>query len=254
MAVETQNSDVCLSLDEYIKKKKVEGSLCFLDYRKKERNINKEELDEHLDKIAKKNAAKSVKKNGLSKFDRFNDDDSDSESEEDDDCGVRKIRSDVEMMDLNEPKSELSSIRFAKELQQMEHPDCCKISKPFTTVESNLGIKIKSQQWRIQNGMENGESSSYSELNLNKIRNGRVNKNNNGQKNGVNKANAGVFVEKGNFTYKFKDNNGSVENGEKIVGIVRNKPHIKFLNGNRQPNSPNVNINMNWNGFFKGKY
>jgi len=272
----------CFTLDDYIKKQTNEGSLCMLGHRKREKNIDKEELDASLDDIMRKNAAKRGMKCGISKFDRFNDDSGNQSNDDDDDdddgeCSsgsdyrksYNKINSDMELMDIsenNDIQAENSSIRFAKEIQKMDHPECCRIKKHFTTVESAMGVKIKSQQWRVEpKNLSNDERS-------NKVLNGRIQKNykntnNNGPK-------AGIFIEKGNFTYKFNDDpsNDSEDNAESIVGIVRNRPVTKIIrvgqnnngnyNNNRNYNNrnrnngnngnPPVNINMNWNGFFKG--
>lgn len=267
------------TLDDFIKKKNIGAQFGLMNMRKKDReNIDEDELNASLEKIARKNAAKRGLKCGISKFDRFNNDsgnqtdNDEDEKEEESDSGsdYRKsydqISSDMEMMDISEDdniQSENSSIRFAKDIQKMPHPECCRIKKRFTTVESAMGIKIKSQQWRVENPNNRTE----------KVLNGRVQKNykKNSTNNGATRA--GIFVEKGSFTYKFNDNpgNDSDDNSESIVGIVRNRPvtkvirvgnnnnnnHRNFNNNfcnNRQNgngNSP-LNINMNWNGFFKG--
>ncbi|CAG9800017.1 unnamed protein product [Chironomus riparius] len=268
----------CFTLEDYIKKKNIDGSLSLMNLRKKERNIDENELNASLDEIARKNASKRGLKCGISKFDRFNDDSGNQSDDEDLDEissgsnyreSYDKINSDMEMMDISEQnniQAENSSIRFAKEIQNMEHPECCRIKKHFTTVESAMGIKMKSQQWRVENPSSD------------KVLNGRVQKNY--KKNSTNGPKAGIFIEKGNFTYKFNDDpsNDSEDNAESIVGIVRNRPVTKIIrvgNNNGGSNSNNynnnnrnfnnnfrnrqngngsspVNINMNWNGFFKG--
>jgi hypothetical protein len=270
----------CFTLDDYIKKKNIDGSLSLMNLRKKKLNIDENELDASLDEINRKNAAKRGLKCGISKFDRFNDDSGNQSDNEDDDedeissgsdyrKSYEKINNDMEMMDISEQsniQAENSSIRFAKEIQNMDHPECCRIKKHFTTVESAMGIKMKSQQWRVENPNSDDRSD--------KVLNGRVQKNY--KKNGTNGPKAGIFIEKGNFTYKFNDDpsNDIEDNAESIVGIVRNRPVTKIIrvgNNNGSSNNYNnrnvnnnfrnrqngngsspVNINMNWNGFFKG--
>ncbi|XP_070491010.1 uncharacterized protein [Chironomus tepperi] len=258
------------SLDDYIRKNNI---VDLVNLRKKERYIDEDELNASLDEIARINAAKRGTKCGISKFDRFNDDAGNQSDDDDDEDEISsgsdyrkrydEINSDMEMMDINERNDiqpENSSIRFAKEIQNMNHPECCRIKKHFTTVESARGVKVKSQQWRVEN--PNSEQNTPK-----KVLNGRIQKNY--KKNAINGAKAGIFIEKGNFTYKFNDDpsNDSEDNAESIVGIVRNRPVTKvirvgnkgnynnnnFRNNRKNGNgTPPVTINMNMNGFFEG--
>jgi hypothetical protein len=97
-----------------------------------------------------------------------------------------------------------------------------------------------------------------------KFRNGRVNKNyRKQQQQHDHRANvkAGIFIEKGNFTYKMDANSDEKSETESVIGIIRNKPHVKVITRNRQRNAyenhhnfappPPVNINMNWTNLIK---
>jgi hypothetical protein len=149
----TKEHGINLSLDEYIRRNNMDGQFSMLDMRKKDKNIDKEELDASLDKMARMNEiARAKTSNSRDKFDRFKDS-NDSESDDDEkfprDSFKRTDTDDVEMKDAESFATENSSIRFAQEIQQMDHPDCCKF-KEFKTVESELGIKVRPQQWRLQ--------------------------------------------------------------------------------------------------------
>jgi hypothetical protein len=253
-----------LSLDEYIRRKNIVGNVFF---RKKEVIVDKDDLDESLDQIARQNAILNGKKpseplaakGGRDKFARYECLSSDEENEDGDGDTIMRPQN--------------SSIEFAKKVQSMEHPECCNISKKFLTIESKMKVKTPSQQHRIKTNktpymrLSNNESvNNNNDMRINKLQNGRVQKNRN-QKNAIN---TGTFVEKGSFTYKF-----GVNNDDDVLGIVRNQPMRKVITGQNRQNrqnqnyrqaimpsipsiasapapSPPVNINMNWNGFFKG--
>lgn len=256
------NDSTNMSLDEYIRRKNIAGSL-FMDLRKRsEKIIDKDKLDESLDEIAKRNAVcnnnNNINKKNRGKFDRF---DNSSDEENDDEIHGITDNDDIEMKEL---KKENSSIRFAKEIEKMDHPQCCR-AKHFDTVEKKMGIRLRSQQWRIAH--ENLDRPSGvprlvalpldDEERFKKVYDGRISKNyrNNDRHN----VRFGKFIEKGNFTYKYKNNSSNYnENEEDVMGIVRNKPvhkiisrHSQLSNNYNNPKQP-ININMNWNGFFNG--
>lgn len=263
------NEDIAFSLDEYIKQKKMKGQFSLLHMRKKERNIDKDELDAGLDLISQRNVRAEKRKTG-SKFDRFNDDHSDSNEDEDDYRNVKCCADeDIEMED--ESAIDNPSIQFAKEIEQMEHPDCCQF-KAFRTVESELGVKVQPQQWRLMSenldrpkGVPRLVTVPLSQNErYKKVQNGRVMKN----KFNHNKVKAGIFVDKGNFTYKLDANSDLQSDTSSVVGIVRNKPpekgyrqfhnnnnnnNNKYRNGYQHKNNePQLNINVNFDSFFKG--
>lgn len=143
-----ENDEVMnLSLDDYIRRKNIDVQFSMLDMRKRDRNIDKDELDESLNKMARRNEV-ARKKKGDDKFSRFNDD-SQSEADDEDDeepANTNVLDSDIEMAEVSD---ENPSIRFAREIQQLEHPKCCEF-KEFETVESKMGISVRSQQWRLE--------------------------------------------------------------------------------------------------------
>lgn len=212
-----------MTLDEFIRRKKAADSVCLLDMRKKEKDvICKEELDEDLEDIVQEKVRQSQSTMScLSKFDRI------------------RISADTDNDD--DDTMDNPSIKFAKEIEKMEHPDCCK-SKPFRTIEEKLKVKIKSQQYRL-NGQGNRQQQQQQG-----VLNGRIGRN-------YRQNRTGQFVDKGDFTFKYEDDN---ESG--IVGIVRNKNRFNGSNvrvnnrnmNNGGTNSAPITVNMNWRGFFQG--
>ncbi|KAG5676983.1 hypothetical protein PVAND_006774 [Polypedilum vanderplanki] len=259
------DENINLSLDEYIRRRKIKDQFSLLEMRKKDKDeIDKDELDASLDKIARQiEIARSTTSN---KFDRFNDDIKSESSDDEEEKLGNRLDSDITMTDL---AVENSSIRFAQEIEKLEHPECCKF-KEFKTIENELGVKVRPQQWRLlQENLDRPKGvPRLVALPLNdeerKFKNGRVNKNYK-DKNRQN-VKAGVFVEKGNFTYKLDANGNDDDCTESLVGIVRNKPNVKVITNNGrnynnrenknsyQPivGTPPININMNWGSFFKG--
>lgn len=177
-----------MSLDEFIRRKQAGQSNN--GYKKQKEEIDKDQLDAELDMIATGKAASLAvdksKRSSLSKFERL----SLSDFDEEDDEPI---------------STQNSSIQFAKAIEKMDHPHCCKF-KPFTTIEDKTKVKVKSQQWRLG---ANSNPDTARNSNVSSVRGGRVRKNyrnNSGNNN----------VVRGNFTYKLQ--NGD----EKIAGIVRN--------------------------------
>jgi hypothetical protein len=173
-----------MSLDDFIRRQKAGQSNVLKTNKKAKEDIDKDELDVELDQIAAKNYAAPQNaqkgKSTLSKFERLNLSDTDDD-------------------DNNDPIStQNSSIEFAKKIEQMEHPHCCKF-KPFRTIEDKTKVKIRSQQWRL-----GGNSDQETANNTSGVRNGRVGKNYRNNNNLV----------RGNFTYQKGDNG--------VAGIVRN--------------------------------
>lgn len=213
-----------LSLDEFIRRKKAADSVSLFNMRKKKIiDIDKDELDRSLDEMVREKARENNDvTSSLSKFDRIrinaeNDVDSDD---------------DVEMV-------ENSSIRFAKEIEKMDHPDCCK-SKPFHTVEEKMKIKIPSQQWRLnRDGRGNLQQSNAN--------GGRIQKNYRRHDNNVNR-----YVDRGSFTYKYQNSDVESDADSGIVGIIRNPSRFNGSRYNRRDSEKPIQINMNWRGFFDG--
>lgn len=195
--------DLNLSLDEFIRRRKAEAGFSSgisaiknEDDKFNKYDIDKDELDAELDEMmgATNNDAtqepNTSYRSSVSKFDRISMQGSDNEDED----------GDVEML-----STQNSSIKFAKEIEQMDHPNCCKF-KPFTTIEDKMRVKIKSQQWRLNGGNPGVEDANSG------IRRGRI---------GKNYRNRTENVVRGNFTYR--------QNGNGIAGIVRNnKPKPIF--------------------------
>lgn len=208
-----------LSLDEYIRRKKASDSVCLVNMRKKEEYIDKDELDRNLDDMVReKSEGKQEVVSSLSKFDRIR-----INSER---CGEVDEDDDVIM--------ENPSIKFAKEIEKMEHPSCCK-SKPFHTIEEKMKVKIASQQWRL-NKDDQG--------NVRQIRRvgGRIQKN-------YRQNEPSKLVDRGAFTFKYQTDSDSESS---VVGITRNQPRFNGSRFNHNNGTGPIQINMNWRGFFEG--
>lgn len=205
--------DIYLSLDEYIRRKKTGDSVGLVNMRKKELNIDKDELDRSLDDMVReKIECKREAVESLSKFDRI------------------RINSD-RLDEDDDVIMENPDIKFAQEIEKMEHPLCCK-SKPFRTIEETMNVKIPSQQWRL-NKDDHGSAQQIRRIG------GRIQKNY--------RKNEPKFVDRGAFTYKYQCDSDSESS---VVGIMRNQPRYNGsrINRNNQP----IQINMNWRGFFEG--
>jgi hypothetical protein len=136
------------SLDEYIRNRRMSDQFSMLNLRKRtDNNVSKEFLDKGLDEFVK---AADIKKpetssSSCGRFDRKSlKDDSDDESE-----GEQNIPtfndSDVEMRDAEDqpklPRIEEENEKDIYDLDDILH---------FQTVESKNGIRVRSQQWRIE--------------------------------------------------------------------------------------------------------
>lgn len=146
---------LAMTLDEYIRRKHIKDQIGIFEMRpKKQTNISKEELDAELElidvnetsELTKVNGTiRPVKRNGKTgcgRFDRLSmtrgDDNSDEENV--------NLDSDVEMED--DTVEQNKSIKNYDELEKLEHPECCNYNfKKFKTIESELGIRVRSQQW-----------------------------------------------------------------------------------------------------------
>lgn len=209
-----------LSLDEYIRRKKAADSVSLVNMRTKDKEIiDKDDLDRSLDMMVLEKALSSQNiSSSLSKFDR-----------------IRISANNDSDEDMENP-----SIKFAKEIEKMEHPDCCK-SKPFRTVEEKMRVKIKSQQWRLnKDGRGNAQESNRHGGRIHK--NYRRNNSNNNTK----------FVERGGFTFKYQNSDVESDNESGVVGIVRKNNRFNGPRFNHNAAGTPVHINMNWRGFFEG--
>lgn len=288
-----------ISLDEFIRRKKMNDQFSLLNHRRRDRqDITQDDLDNSLDQYVRDARAesqgsssasspqqnfKNSTKNG--KFDRKSMRSDDSESE-DDECNKTLVPDeDIVMADL----------------ENQEKEDHLEDLFQFQTVESRYGIRVRSQQWRMlpENLVDRPEGVQRLEClpldddeRYKRVQNGKVTKNNrsrtssfssnnskgsytgNSGNYGGNKKNnrnltaegiraQGNFVEKGSFTYKTGDRNGDGNVG--IIGIERakriNPPEVgqevqvkggQQGNVSQQGNAPQININMNWEGFWEG--
>lgn len=207
-----------LSLDEYIRRKKTADSVCLVNMRKKEEFIDKDDLDRSLDDMVREKLEGTQESAAsLSKFDRIRiNSDRFGEVDEDDDVIM-----------------ENPSIRFAKEIEKMEHPSCCK-SKPFRTIEEKMKVKISSQQWRLN---KDGQGNPQQIRRIG----GRIQKNY--------RQNESKFVDRGAFTFKYQNDSDSESS---VVGIMRNQPRFQGSQFNHNNEQGPITINMNWRGFFEG--
>lgn len=258
-----------LSLDAYIKKKKMQDQFCLLNHRKREKDISAEVLNHDLDayirgsRINKTPTAQTstAQSSGSSKFDRKSIRGEDSSDEEESGATPVKIVMD-EDVDMEENHKTLDTIGEEEE-------NSLEGLFKFSTVESRQGIRVPSQQWRMlpENLLDRPAGVKRLEfLPLNdqqrykRIRYGKVRKNRH-RTSSISScssdATMGSFVEKGKFTYKFGDRNRDGRS-EGIIGIERAKhfdapdPPVIVPNVVTAAAAPSININMNWDGFFTG--
>jgi len=287
-----------ITLDEFIRQRHSKDQFSLMNMRRKEKNEDPEALDAELDAIVRRNrneAAPKFKinmaggggKTGCGRFDRKSRRESDDEDDDSDDGGAQNlsvIDEDVEMIETDKtfPDEEEQE---EEEEEEEDQEDGTTGMRYFDTVESRLGIRVRSQQWRVlpENLVDRppgvqrlvalplDEDERYR-----KVRNGRVSRNrsNNNSFNSSfvsNRSNlsaataSGRFVEKGAFTFKIGDrNNEGHESG--LIGIERNKqflsrrprftPNYNGGNGGgragQAPATAPINIGMNWEGFFEG--
>lgn len=253
------------SLDEYIRKRKMSDQFALLNLRKySDKNVSKDFLDKSLDAFVK---AAEIKKpeapvtSSCGRFDRRSLKDDSGDESEDEPSGAKIIDSDVEM----EIQPKLPNIVEENEKEIYDLDDILH----FQTIESKNGIRVRSQQWRIEEsnlidrpeGVKRLEFLPLSEEERYKrhsFKSGKIKKYYKSSTTSSMTSLAsqdsevlaqGTFVEKGSFTYKFGDRNrDGGENG--IIGIER----AKQVPATRVPTQPAgaqpVNINMDWGGFF----
>jgi hypothetical protein len=270
-----------LSLDEYIRRKKMGDQFSLLNHRRRERDIDEEELNNSLDqyiqdaRVESSSSGSSTPQNtkkkestGNGKFDRKSLRDNESDSDEEDNKTLVPDE-DIEMADnTNEEAKDTLDDLFQ-----------------FQTVESKYGIRVRSQQWRMlpENLVDRPEGVQRLEClpldddeRYKRVHNGRIGKNNrcrtssfssnhsNFSKRSVGAFTSeairaqGKFVEKGSFTYKTGDRNGDGSVG--IIGIERSKritppePVVPQQQQQQAPSSlpPQISINVNMDGFWNG--
>lgn len=272
--IETEKNS-SLSLDEYIRKKKMQDQFCLLNHRKREKDISEEELNMDLDAYIRESGIEerptahqqNKKSSGSSKFDRksIRGEDSDDEEEE----ATTKINFLDEDVDMDGKYKTLDTINEEKDesLDGMFN---------FTTVETKQGIRVPSQQWRmlpenLVNRPKGVKRLEFLPLNdeqrYKHVRKGKVNKRNRSRTSSFSSNSSditvGSFIEKGKFTYKFGDRNRDRKT-EGVIGIERAKRFdtpqpsvaIEAPSSNLVTNASSapaaININMNWDGFFNG--
>lgn len=264
-----------LSLDEYIRMK-ASDQFALLNHRRRDRSneISEEELDNSLEQYIRdarvgttsgSSSGSSTPQNtkkvtGNGKFDRKSMR-SDEESDEDDDPLNKTLvpDDDVEMEDKSKEKA--------------EEEDSLDDLLQFQTVESRYGIRVRSQQWRMlpENLVDRPEGVQRLEClpldedeRYKRVQTGRIQKHNRSRASSYSSNYSkrsdvftpegiraqGKFVEKGSFTYKTGDRNGDGREG--IIGIERVKKITPPEPVVQNPTLPQVNINMNWDGFFQG--
>lgn len=143
----------------------------------------------------------------------------------------------------------------------------------FQTAETKQGIRVRSQQFRLQSENLVDRPAGVKRLEVlpleeheryRRIRSGRVGKSRpNSRASCYSRASnfqnavirstdltAGSFVEKGKFTYKFGDRNKDGVEG--VIGIERNKQISAEPPAPVASVTPQININMDWKGFYQG--
>jgi hypothetical protein len=277
-------TELNLSLDEYIKQKNMSDQFALLNHRKRDHNIDQDILNADLDQYIQdarasqgSSSGSSTPKNNTknsSGTDKFNRKSmrSDDESDEDEDAlnkTLIPLDDDVEMAETGNLTQNDSNI-----------DDLFK----FKTVETQLGIRVPSQQWRMlpENLIDRPEGVQRLAFlpledheRYKRVQNGKVNRNYRSRTSSVSSNFSGYrkppyknihaegkFIEKGKYTYKFGNRGG---NEEGIIGIERMKEFDgkggvvqQSGDGNGQQNgsssAPQVTVNMNWDTFFDGMH
>lgn len=250
-----------LSLDEYIRMKKIEDQFCLLNHRKRTVDISQDVLDMDLDAYVRDAGVEEERPvqqtSGTSKFDRRSMRGEASSDDDEDEEIAKKNDLQDEDVDMNGKYKTLDTID--------EGEAGLKGLFNFSTVESQQGIRVPSQQWRMlpENLLDRPKGVKRLEFlpldEAQRYRNdrfGKIRKNRNKNRSRTSSfsscasdATTGSFVEKGKFTYKFGDRNRD----EGIIGIERAKrfdaPDPPVAHGTT---AAPININMNWDGFFTG--
>lgn len=263
-----------MSLDEYIRKKSMGDQFTLLNHRKRDRNIEKEDLDLDLDEYIREARVEGM--------------DEDVNMEGDTSCGKfnrPSMQDDGNSSgDENELDIKLASLNttaFIKEEEEDSSDDVKEEEEPnfnfdgplksFRTAESREGIRVRSQHFRLlpENlvdrpvGMKRllpmplDESERYKR----RVLNGRVHKRNDSRATSstsfasglTNISSSGKYFEKGKFSYKV---------GERgFLGIDRVRRGPQLQSRSQAPPSSfmqasssgtGININMDWNGLFEG--
>lgn len=251
---------MCLSLDEFIRKKSMKDQFALLNHRKRVRDIEKEDLDVDLEEYIKESRIEEIEKMELDqgddttvcgKFDRPSmKDEGDSSDDESDDIKLASLNS-----------------TFVIKKEDLDN-DLDMMSFRFTTPETRQGIRVRSQQFRLlpenivdrPKGMKRllpmplDESERYKK---NRFPNGRVHKRYDSRATSKTSivshlkatSSSGSFIEKGKFSYKVGE--------QGVLGIDRVRrldrpeaPQPSVVQASTSGNG--VTVNMNWNGFFEG--
>lgn len=251
-------ADECLSLDEFIRRKSMKDQFMLLNHRKRDRDIDKDELDFDLDEYVRESRVELMDEDDnmdggttCGKFNRPSMQDDDSSGDEND-LGIRAVPLNASVIKEEEDEEE-------QDLSLGPH-------KPFTTVESREGIRVRSQHFRLlpENLVDRpagvkrllplplDESERYKKR---RVLNGRVHKRNGSRVSSTtsfvsaltNVSSTGSYVEKGKFSYKVGE--------EGILGIdrVRRGPRTPPPSLAQTPAAGiGVTVNMNWDGFIEG--
>lgn len=263
------------SLDEYIRNRNMNNQFMLLNMRQRDNDIDEEKLNNDIENYIRDARAagsgsssgsstpiSSQKSSGNGKFDRKSMRSDDESDEDDDPLNKTLVPEDGDVI-MAEDKS-----------NKEEKEDSLDDLFQFQTVESKYGIRVRSQQWRMlpENLLDRPAGVKRLEClpldddeRFKRVQTGRIHKNirsrtssfssNYSKRSDVFTPEGiraqGKFVEKGSFTYKTGDRNG--DGCEGIIGIERVKkitpPEPPVL---QNTNQPQININMNWDGFFQG--
>lgn len=263
-----------LSLDEYMRKRDMGDQFSLMNLRKKRQNINKEDLDQSLDSYIEAN--KQIKAESSTttcgRFDRRSLQENSDDESDDEPASFKRINDfDVEMKDQT-PKE---PVKFATIKEEEDEEDIQDLDDMlhFRTVESKNGLRVRSQQWRIQpdnlvdrpkgvkrleflplSGEERFKRTRFTGNKVERNYRSRASSSLNLASMGSDILTEGTFVEKGRFTYKFADRNRD-GSGDGIVGIEHARhvyPSPAMIPPSQQAAANPININMNWEGFFQG--
>lgn len=259
-----------LSLDELIRKNSMGDQFMLLNHRKRDRNIDEEELDYELEEYIREARVDGMDEDGdvkmeaadapCEKFNRPSMRDGDDNSSDDEN-------------ELLITAASLNTTAIKEEEEEEENTEVSEGRyKSFQTAESREGIRVRSQQFRLlpENlvdrpvGMKRllplplDESERYKKRRG--VLSGRVQKRNDSRASSSTSfasslthiSSAGRYVEKGKFSFKV---------GERgIVGIDRVRrgpqeeptPSLHVQENHASTSAPGITVNMNWQGFFEG--
>lgn len=256
--IETDGVDgKALSLDDYIKQRKMGDQFSLSNQRKRVANLSEKALNKDLDSMIAyrvMNLHEPIKSSSCNKFNRGSLKDDSGDESDDDTPQVRMatIDSDDDVVMGDAEKSNL-------------HEDLRDLPR-FETVETIQGLRVRSQQWRMlpENLMDRPEGVPRLEVlplpenERYRFKHNKIQKKNklsrlssvsssNSKASKIN-VTSGTFVEKGGFTYKIgnRNRNGSQEG---IIGIERSKraPDLLPPQPPAAASAPSININLNYN-------